>query len=293
MNYQVFTETMRKKVEELLAKEIRVELHRVTKNNGITLFGLCIISPGIRIMPTIYMEEFYLKYQQGSQLDFLAREVIDVYERSRKSEDFKVECFTDFSKVKDQIVLKLINKEKNEELLKDVPYIDYLDLAIVFVLSVETKDFGSGNILIHSEHLEIWKITKELLYEYAKENTIQKRPLTFQKMEELMRELGQEEEIPGALPMYVLSNDARVYGAAMMIYDRNLYQAGEILEDNYFILPSSIHEVILVPQCAVFDQNYLKWMVKEINATEIALEEVLSDNIYYYDREHHRLKILV
>jgi len=160
------------------------------------------------------------------------------------------------------------------------------------VLTIEDRELGCGNVLVHSDHLKLWNISEEVLHEYARENTMKLRPFKLQRLDNLIEELCPTEDpfrVEG-LPMYVLTNTERMFGASGLLYDRLLFMAGEELEDDYYILPSSIHELILVPQKVVEDPEYFEWMVHEINENELAPEDVLSDHVYFYDRSHHRLK---
>ena len=293
MNYDAFIMAVQKEVEQLVGQEMKVELHQVTKNNGVILKGVCIRQPGVRVVPTIYLEEFYQRYQSGEELGVLAKEILAIHEKSKKTGDFSLDCFTDFSKMQSQITLKLVNREKNRELLREVPWIPYLNLAIVFIVNIQDEELGSGNILIRLEHLKLWKVSKEVLYEYARENTLKLRPAKLQTMEEAIEDFlaPEERHMMKELPMYVLSNEERIFGAAGLLYDRILFKAGQEIGDNFYILPSSIHEVILVPEQMIQATAFLEEVVKDINENQVDPEEVLSDKIYHYDWVHHRLSI--
>ena len=94
----------------------------------------------------------------------------------------------------ERIFCKLINRELNKELLNEVPNILCLDLAVVFVCAVENEEFGNGSILVREEHRKLWRISKELLYEYARENTFRLRPFELKSMEELIEDMVEPEE---------------------------------------------------------------------------------------------------
>ena len=91
--------------------------------------------------------------------------------------------------------------------------------------------------------------------------------------------------------MYVLSNQKRVFGAAGLLYDRVLSDAGVRLEDDFYVLPSSVHEVILVPDHVAGSEKELRIMVHEVNHTQVEPEEILSESVYHYDRKKHSLSI--
>ena len=267
MNYNVFGNEVKQEVEKLLGTEVRVELRQITKNNGIILDGICILEKGCNVSPTIYLEEFYREYKNGMSLREIASRICEVYEKRCRGIPFSLEYFLDFEKMKERIFCKLINWELNKELLNEVPNIPCLDLAVVFVCAVENEEFGNGSILVREEHRKLWRVSKELLYEYARENTFRLRPFELKSMEELIEDMVEPEEkkLLKEIPMYVLSNQKRVFGAAGLLYDRVLSDAGVRLEDDFYVLPSSVHEVILVPDhVAGSEKDSASWFMRSI-----------------------------
>ena len=293
LNYNVFGNEVKQEVEKLLGSEVRVELRQITKNNGIILEGLCILEKGSYVSPTIYLEDFYREYKDGVSLKEIAGRIYDIYEKRCRNIPFSLEYFLDFEKIKENIFCKLVNREMNQELLRDVPSVSFLDLSVVFICAVKNEEFGNGSVLIREEHRKHWKVSKELLYEYARENTFRLRPFELKSMEELIEDLVEPEErnLLKEIPMYVLSNRDRVFGAAGILYDRILSSAGARLEEDFYVLPSSVHEVILVPGHVAGSEKELHTMVHEVNHTQVEPEEVLSENVYHYDRKKHCLSI--
>lgn len=293
MDYNAFGNEVKQEVEKLLGTEVRVELRQVTKNNGVILEGISILEKGSTVSPTIYLEEFYREYKNGMSLREIACRIFEVYEKRCRELPFSLEFFLDFEQVKERIFCKLISRELNQELLKEAPNVSCLDLAVVFICAVENEEFGNGSILIREEHRKLWKVSKELLYEYARENTFRFRPFELKSMEELIGDMVEPEEqtLLKEIPMYVLSNKERIFGATGLLYDRVLSSAGKRLGDDFYVLPSSVHEVILVPDHVAGSEKELRTMVHEVNHTQVEPEEVLSENIYHYDRKKHCLSI--
>ncbi len=293
MNYELFGKAIELEVQKQLDDHIKVELHTVMKNNGVQLKGLCIMERDSRISPTIYLEEFYQRYLNGCPLREIVEKILEIYEKSRSESEFSLEDFADFSKVQNKLMCKLVSRERNQTLLEEIPHVPYLNLEIAFFLAVENMDFGNGSILIRNDHLKVWKVSTEILYEYARENTIRERPFRIQTMKELIGNLVKEEEqhFFAELPIYVLSNEERIYGAAAILYDRVLEEAGKRLKENYYILPSSLHEVILVPESGIKGSEPLEKLVREVNETQVEPEDVLADCVYHYDCEQHKLTL--
>ena len=226
----------------------------------------------------------------------------------------------DYECVKARIMCKLISFEKNTELLKEVPHKRYLDLAVVFYCMLIHDEIGSGTILIHQNHLEMWGVTVDDLYQAAECNTRKLLGYQIRGLEEMMREMlvanlknelcqcGDENtECPSdedlsefvldltreaeqeRIPMYVLSNKKQINGASCMLFSDVLSDFADQVKLDFFIIPSSIHELILVPTGEQNEHSKFTQMVREVNATQLETEEILADHVYYYSREKNEI----
>jgi len=290
MEIREFAEITREEMERRTDCEVRVQA--VKKNNNVTLHGISIKEPGCNIAPTIYLESYFKDYENGRSLDSIASSIYEMAQADKMDKSIDMEWFRDFGKVRDKVAYKLINYEANRELLKTVPYSKFLDLAKVYYVVIESPDFGMGTILIHNSHLELWGIKPELLVAVAEENTPRQLPVEIGSLCDVMKSLVADDEMlsdcidsMGDCPMYVASNFKRTFGAAVMCYPYAIKRLAERLESDLFILPSSTHEVLLVLPKEGENATALKSMVYEVNRTQVAAEEVLSDSVYYYSRE--------
>lgn len=298
MEYENFVDTMRKKVEALSETGTKVMIMEVCKNNGVKKKGLMVKAKDSNMAPTVYLEEFYGEYKRGKTLEEIAEAVVGVYRDSDRFQGMHMEDFKDFKQMKSQLVFRMVNYEKNAEMIKNSPYITFLDLAIVPYISFPIDESNWGSILVRNEHLEIWGITNEKVMKIAAENTPKLMQPQIRKMEDTIRQLlvsggGKEakeyekfleemEESENKVPMYVLTNSKNLYGATCMIYDGVVEMFAEEMGEDIYILPSSIHEVILLPVSKALNSMELKAMVQEINMTQIPVEEVLSDHVYKF-----------
>lgn len=289
MTYYQFVHAVEAKVKESMKETTSVHIHTTMKNNGRERKGLTIVEQGINISPTIYLEEYYHQFQRGSTLERIAGEIIRLYGEVRFQHSWEGEYVQSYDKIKDMIVYHLINRERNKELLKQIPYVPYMDLAIVFYVLIEVNKYGTASMLIRNEHLKEWDVTKEMVYQSARRNTEKILPYEFNTMKAVIEEMAGAKREEKEDVMYVLSNKIRNYGAAAILYQNRLKNIGDYLKENYYVLPSSIHEVIIVPESEAPSQNDLSAMVKEINESQVEEEEVLSDWAYYYDRETDNL----
>ena len=293
MEFTNFTTLVRNEVEKRAGENYHVKLNDVVKNNGIILRGITLMQDDSNISPTIYLNPYYDAYENGdTTLGTVIDEVIDTYERNKINRSIDMKFFLNYETVRSRIIFKLINTEKNRELLRDVPYIPFHDLSIVFQCLVSEERFGNASILIHNVHLQLWKVNARELYECALENTPLLQGYELADMNtvlEEMKALGgiddeEIEDMQQEVPMYVLSNKSRINGASCILYKDILKDFAMVVDKDLYVLPSSIHEVILLPSDGTQESEQLKEMVREINQSQVEKEEVLSDSVYYYRR---------
>ncbi|MDO5337200.1 MAG: DUF5688 family protein [Eubacteriales bacterium] len=194
---------------------------------------------------------------------------------------------------KSSIFYQLRNYEKNKSWLTGVPHIRYLDMSIVFYYPVPQKE-EEQVALVTNENIKNWQISVEELEELAAENTPKFHPLFFTALETLIQELCEECLMPQvqpdrSLPMYVLSNQKKLFGAAAILYPGALLQISRCLKDDLYVLPSSVHECILVPVNSVYTRAELENIVREVNENQVPDEDFLSNHIYFYSSQDDSL----
>lgn len=299
MNYKRFLTCVREHVEAKIKKGDVVQINHVIKNNGTELDGINIVEKGVNITPTIYLNDFYLQYLKGKSIEDIVDEIFVIHNNTKKSKIvFDVEKFADFKSIKGSIFYKVINYGKNVKLLEDVPHKKVLDLAVVFYLLIKQEDDVNATALIHNNHLKTWGVTENEVYKEAVINTPRMfaseiKPLSCMlgemagnKEEELSKEDYESMILSSKYSeLYVLTNSCRINGAACIFYDTVLEKFANLIDEDLFILPSSIHEVIILPKSNEYDKKKLVQMVREVNAEGVAAEEILSDNVYEYNRK--------
>lgn len=295
MNYQEFCAWILEQLQDYYGEEAQVEIRQIQKNNGIMLSGLLVMEPETGMAPTIYLEEFFSEYENGTPLEVITKRIIHIYEANKMEEPVDFSYFSDYKQVQEQIVYKLIGREKNREMLERVPWVPVLDMALVFVYLLPKEAVISGTIMIYNSHLQIWGIDTDTLYEQAKANTSRLYPPLLQDMETLLKEWMAGADVlekplrASSKTMYVLTNQKRTMGAAAILYEGFLKNLAEEWESDIFILPSSIHECILIPEKGGHLQKNLEEMVRTVNETQLSQEERLSDRVYYYSRREDKI----
>lgn len=301
MTYSEFKEALLKDLARRFPAGTSIAVQQITHNNQTASEALTILEPELNISPSIYLESYYKRYESGTPFSSVSEEIYGYYQKYRASSPMDTSFFTSFEQVRSRIVYKLVHFQKNKELLNEVPHIPYLDLAIVFYYLLAKAPYENASILIHNQHLIHWNISVDTLFALAKENTPFLLSSCCDSLTELLLPVmehlsGQEqEEALSALqasrpvPMYVLTNQQRFLGACCILYDNVLKEIAAHLDSDLYILPSSIHEVILIPANVTESAAALSQMVSEINQSEVSPEEVLSNHIYYYHRLTDRI----
>ena len=285
-----FYESVAESVSEVLGSGVIVDLQEVNKVN-LSLEGLTIRKQGENIAPTIYLNQYFNQFNDGRAMDDIVRDIIRVYENNQPENImnvFKTEDFYDFDKMKEKIVLKVINTERNLDLLEQVPHLDMegLGLSVVFYVSLMTGEQSAG-ILIKNEHLKLWEKTVSDLLTVAEINTNRMHAFTIKSMNEVLSGMfGFEEDlIPEDVPaLYVLTDENKTFGATQLYLKDKIREFAEKNNCDVYILPSSVHELLLLrADFPNLEPSYLKKMVCEVNATEVSDEDFLCDGAYKFE----------
>lgn len=295
----LFAEKLKERLEQKY-KQYQVTVQQVIKNNGVKLTGISILKNGCITAPTIYLEDLFEQYQQGASLEHIICIILNQYVQI--GHDLPILNFYNFSEVKGNICFRLINAEKNAELLQEGPHRLYHHLAIVYYILVSKDDTGIASIKINNQMLEIWQIDENALYKLALNNTPMLLGDEITTLSGLLIELLDETEQPyddflieeteESENLLVVSNRCKMSGASVILYDGMLQRIAKRLGGNFYLLPSSIHEMICMPCRDCHDERELVTMVRQINAESVLEEEVLSDNVYCYDTAIDALRII-
>lgn len=293
MRFEQFTKEVVEKIREYLPETFAtasVELQTVRKNNDLKLTGLTIRSAESNISPTIYLESFFQKYQDGEDMSSVLENIADVRLRHEVGDVFDVEQITDFERVKGKIVPRLVGTKWNEELLKDRPHTDIADLSVTYHILLGQDGDGTASVAVTNSLMDSWNTDVEELHRLALRNMPVLLPSTFQSMSEVLGSLlgdafadeGTDTISYVDDKMFVLSNKHKVNGAAALLDPEIMQNILNRFGENFYILPSSVHEVLIVKADSDMDPDTLTAMVQDVNECQVAPDERLSDHVYRY-----------
>lgn len=302
MEYNEFKELVQDKIMDYLPEgyqHLKPEVSAIAKVNT-TLDGLTLRPERIAdtvASPTVYINNLYETYRDtGKSLDAILTQTAKVFVDSLNDSQKIVGQMEDALKnFKEKVTFKLINYEQNKKYLADRPHRQFHDLAVVYGVEVLTdKDF-TGSAVVTNSLMETLGATEEELFQLAKENTRNLNPPRVKSMYDMMLGLARDNgfEMPPELPadseMYVITNKKGINGASSLFYEDLLHELSGKLQADLYILPCSIHEVIVIPDNGYVDLEYMADMVHDINSTMVDLTEQLSNQVYHYNRETRKL----
>lgn len=337
MNYDEFKQELKEGLTDKLKHDYDsvYVIHKKAKKVNQELDSFMILTNGKRMLPTIYPERVYDRYQEiyddiyrkglpDNPMEIVIDETYDFIRESieRIPEALSIDNI-DPSRLPDNVTLKLINTEQNKELLENVPHREFEDLSIIYSWTIGMESEGVYSTIVTNDMAEGIGLSEEELYQRACENTKRLFPTEIKSMadivtdlmlrevmdcmaediketiegesmedikEDIIEDIMEEMDVDTPYPMYVISNKEHYYGAVEMLFNENLDKVSEIFHDDLYILPSSTHEVIAVP-VKDYDAEELAAMVEGINMEQVALEERLSNQVYFYDSRERKLSV--
>ena len=285
-----FVEDLKEKLEDA-GIEAKLSLNTVKKLND-SYEAVTITPEDSNLGMNLPIEKFYEAFEDGRPYDEVMDKAMEVIENGINDRpDFNIADITDYSKMKDKLAMEVVSIEANKEMLDTVPHQNIEDMAVVYRFVLSSDESGRASVLVTNQMLDTMGITPEQLHADAMENAPQLKPAEIKGMSEVLAELmGMEQAEMMGIPMdpkdeqmYVASVPDKVHGAGVLAYENFMDQAAERAGGDFFILPSSIHEILIVPDDGNVKLADLEAMVREVNATQVAPEDKLTDSVYHYD----------
>ena len=308
MNFEEFINTIKDTIKEYLPEDYRDAEVNILENRKLNTnyTGLTVTREGDTLAPTINLNNLFDSYSKHPEHSITAvmQEVASVIQHT--PETFDIGRIMDYDRVKKNLFMRLSAAEKNKDLLEHAPHIRKEDLAITFHIMLDQSDKGTATTMINDNMMEAYGIDLDQLYQDALLNSPVICPAQIENMgEALSRMMVEDMKSAGAPPeliqemekdlkesnkdnpMTIITNDRLVDGASAIFYSGVMDLVGERMQGDYFILPSSVHETLVVPDDGRVSLQELTDMVKEVNMTQVSPEDQLTDQVYHYDIADH------
>ncbi len=290
MNYEIFKKEVESRFLDYMPGEIRnlqVKIHQVDKINR-TLDAISIINKGSaeKFYPTIYINEMYERYKT---CDDFEETMTVAAQHMAMAVQTDIGIPLDKSTARDHIVFQVINTEQNRELLKKIPNRSFLDISVIYRWVVQINDFDIKSTIVKNSLAEYLGFTEDELFRLAEENTRRIFPVVVENIDDAIQMLITPEIADMVFGkhksnMWVFTNGRWINGASSILYEAELHTLAEQLESDLYIIPSSIHEMLVLPD-TVKDPYMLADILSSINMKNLTLEERLSNQIYHYSRK--------
>ena len=305
MTFEAFKILVERDIKNYLPDEYKnceISKTQIVKTNDTVLDGLVFQMTDRSLAPTIYLNYQYTLLESGTPyLDCLKNISSDVVRAMKQAEKGK-EMQMDASQFMDEkkLYVQAVNVDENREFLKNVPYKIENDLAYVLRYGISMEG-GNASVVLNNKLLKMSQKKFDELFEIAQENMqkdIYIKSLTNQVEDMLFAKNSPDEieKIESANDLYVLSNTGKYHGAGIVANKEILKKVAEQMGCDFTILPSSIHEIIIVPdkyaELANISKKDLCKMVQEVNDTTLKQEEKLSDNIYHFDSKEKKIEMI-
>ena len=277
---------------------LKIEVHHVQKVNQMDQISLSVAPKESNVAPSIPLSAAFEAYKEGQSMESILHSLENTILNHTPTQNVDVSCITSFENVKDHIFPKLINKDMNKELLDNVPHYDFGDLAVTFFVRLDPiEEIGSGTVTVNKQLFEGWGVEDKTVMDAAMDNlkaNTQCKDM-FGVIEDLNPSMASDlrPDIPDNQMPMVVSTDSQTFGAAAILNEDIMKALAERMGGEVIILPSSIHECLVV--CDNGDpaqEIQMTDMVQAVNETTVAPEDLLSDHIYHFNGEEIMMREL-
>lgn len=298
MNYETFKQEFAEDIKEKLYErgydDVRISFNNVEKTNQ-NYEAMSVVPEGSNVGVNFNIENAFANYEHTDDYaGVLASATMVIADGLDRAPAIDVSALMDYENMKEKLSVEVISADANADLLANVPHDRMEDLAVVYRFVMESSEDGRASILVTNNLMDRMGVSHEQLRADALENSPEIRPVVIMGMNEVMKEMIDPEVyemfgIPDDAEetMYVATVPDKNSGAGVIAYQDFMDQAAERVGGDFFVLPSSINEILLVPDNGDMTADALRDMVKDVNAKEVSPEERLSDNVYHYDSKDH------
>ena len=286
MDYGQFLEQAGKYLRDKLP-DMDISIQTVEKLQGESYTGVNITPEGSRTGATLNLRPVFELYEEGTPLEEVLSKVQKMAEQAiHQIPEVDIRAFEDYEQMKKTLTMQAVPVEPNRELLSTIPHREMDDIAIVYRFQLDRRDDGEASVLVTNHMLEGYGITTKQLMKDAEEYAPQRNPVTIRSLGEVLAEMSGGMFTPedlGTPPVLLATVPGAVNGAGVMGYPDFFEEAADKIGGSFYVLPSSIHEILLLPEEENMDAEGLNLMVSSVNASEVSPEEQLSDEAYHYD----------
>lgn len=298
LTFGEFVDEVRRSIKDYLPEKFadaEVHVDQFQKLNTAYL-GMQVKREDQMVVPNINLNARFADYQENRMS--LEAAMRTIAEQVQLAPEIQTEWLKDYSQVKDHLFIRVSDAKENEDFLRMSPHKEVDGLAVSYHIAFEGLHGVEASTPVSYKMMEMYGVTAEQLHADALESTQKLYPVKYASMAEVMQQMMEIEPDMAAdmMPpmegpqLMVLTNTQGMHGAGALFYPDQLETIAQQMGTDFFVLPSSVHEVLILPDDGSQDLDSLQFMVREINRTEVAPEDRLSDFVYHYDAQDHVLE---
>ncbi len=265
--------------------QFRVNVTDVEKANGMSYRGIVVADDQAGMGVTINMDKYYKMYLAGRPVD----EIVDLVQQQamnafEERPDVDISRMKDYESLCSNVMMEAVSREKNADYLQNVPHFDMADLSIIYRVNVaESRNQGIGVITVDNRLLNSMGVSQDQFQKDVFDQALAGEPPVLKSLTEVLGGLIAGDGSGPEGELFLATNSNALYGASVIAIPGFLDQATEKLGGSFYILPSSVHEVLFLKNDQAMEVQELENMVREINESIVSPEERLSDRVYHYD----------
>ena len=301
MDFEEFKNTIMdlvsKEVEDRGLEDISMKLTTIDSPDGMT--DRLMVSVGDSKMSMAFrLKEIYSSVQDGEDIDHAVYKMVNTIEDSisvikNKEQDVK-SFISDYEKVKEHTYLRMIPGDS--PILKDTPHKMVEDMALVVNIHLESfsDENGRSCVVVSKPLMEMYGVDEKQLFADAEKNSLANEPMVFTPLGDMIKNLIESENLPSpeeaGIVTYIATNKSGFQGAAVAGYPDFCEKAAEAIGGSFYMLPSSVHEFILIKDDGMPKAKDLNAMIKNVNETVLEPRDILSAQCYHYDAKNKVLE---
>ena len=294
MEFEAFKNTIMdlvsKEVEDRGLEGISMKLTTVESPDGMT-DRLMVSVDDSKMSMAFRLKEIYQSVEDGEDIDHAVYKMVNTIEDNisfvkEKEQDVK-SFISDYEKVKDNTYLRLIPGDS--PILKSTPHRMIEDMALVVNVHLDSfsDEHGKSCVVVTKPLMEMYGIDEAQLFADAEKNSLANEPIVFKPLLDMVKDLISKDEIPNpedvGIVTYIATNTSGFQGAAVAGYPDFCEKAAEAIGGSFYMLPSSVHEFILIKDDGTPKAKDLNRMIKNVNETVLEPRDVLASQCYHYD----------
>ncbi len=290
MDFKEFTDKLEQDLKVALEDGplgASIKRHEMEKMQGQSYTALTVMPADKNVGININVDVLYEQMQYGaSYQNVLSHALNQATAFVQDSPQFDVSSITDYEQTKSKLFVEVVGAERNAAMLEKLPHVQIEDMAMVYRIQIAEKDGEIASTLVTNQLMATMGVTADQLHQDALANSVEMKPVKVQKLSEMLAEMT---EVPVEIiesstpPVFVVTNEDKIKGASALFYPDTMEQLSKEVGGDFFVLPSSIHEVLVMPDTGDMSAEELKEMVTSINVDVVDPADILTDQVYHFD----------